>query len=147
MASQTLFLDSDNEVNGKQEEEVFLIGKVLSAPRKGVSEEFKITWDRFSLPSLMTKYKLRSYVDRSDHDKVSLLRTARSYFDDKYPEGNLPAVLHSLTNKNISKKKKSKRNTNQVSIVSSAKKARKSSDKPQATALLKAMLLLKDGLG
>ena len=129
MASQTLFLDSDNEVDGEQEEEVFLIGKVLSAPRKGASEEFKVTWDQSSLPFSMTKYKLRSYVDRSDHDKVSFLQTARSYFDDKYSEGNLTAVLHSLTNKNISKYKKSKRNTNQVSRVSSAKKAQKSSDK------------------
>jgi hypothetical protein len=73
LACQTLFLHSDNKVNGEQEEVVFLLRKFLSAPRKGVSEKFKIAWDLSSFPSSMTKYKLRSSVDRSDHEKVSLL--------------------------------------------------------------------------
>ena len=132
LASRTLFLHSDDEFDEEQEEELFLVGKVLSAPRKGVCDVFQIAWDRSSLPSSMTNYKLRSSVDRSDHEKVTLLRSARFYFDEKYPEGNLPPAIHSLTIKNSSKKKKSKRNTNEVSMVSSAKKARKR-DNPPAT--------------
>ena len=104
LASKILFLDSDNKIDC-EEEEVYLIGKKLFAPRTGISEEYNIVWGRSSIPSSMSKCKLRSYVDKSDHDKVSLIRTACFYFDDKYHDGNIPALLHSLTNKNISKNK------------------------------------------
>jgi hypothetical protein len=46
LATKSLFLSSDNESNAENEDDVYLIGKILSAPRKGCSDTFKIEWDQ-----------------------------------------------------------------------------------------------------
>jgi hypothetical protein len=89
LASRELFLDSDEDIPSC-EDETYLVGKVLSAPRKEVTDEFTLYWDRAALPSSLANVKLRLTVHKDDTEQVGRLRIAQNQFDADYPDGTLP---------------------------------------------------------
>ncbi|KAL3780338.1 hypothetical protein HJC23_008268 [Cyclotella cryptica] len=72
LASQELFLDSDEDI-ALCKDETYLVGKVLSAPRKGVTDEFTLHWDRAALSSSLANIKLRRTVHKDDTEQVGRL--------------------------------------------------------------------------
>ena len=92
-APKELFLDSNEAADSHEEDDVYLVGKIMSVPCKGVTDVFKILWDKSSLPLSMANVKLRHTVDKSDTNLVAILKIARCKFDAEYPDGRLPSSL------------------------------------------------------
>jgi len=122
LATRELFLDSDKDITGC-EDATYLVGKVLSAPRKGVTDEFSLYWDISALPPSLANIKLREAVHKDDMEKVGRLRIARHQFDADYPDGTLPTSLMSVQTR---KKAKNKQSTAQSNVQLSNKKAKAS---------------------
>jgi len=57
-APKELFLDSNEAADSHEEDDDYLVGKIMSVPRKGVTDEFTIPWDKSSLPPSMANMKL-----------------------------------------------------------------------------------------
>jgi hypothetical protein len=111
LATRELFLNSDEDIS-VCEDPTYLVGKVLSAPRKGVTDEFSLYWDRSALPPSFANVKLRETVHKDDVKKVGQLRIARHQFDADYPDGSLPPALMTVEMRKIPKNKQSTSRSN-----------------------------------
>ena len=62
-------------------QDVYLNGKIIAVPRKGVSSEYKIVWDTTTLTEPPNKGELRVSINRDDVHFVRELKNARILYD------------------------------------------------------------------
>jgi hypothetical protein len=71
----------------------YLNGKIISVPRKGITD-YKIIWDTsFLLHLVIDESKLRCSISREHKDAVSCLKRAHVLFDEVYPGGPTTGLL------------------------------------------------------
>jgi len=79
-ANKSFFLINGNSAN-KIPNDVYLNGKIVAVPRKGVSSEYKIVWDTTTLTEPPNKEDLRVAINRDDARFVRELKNAQMLYD------------------------------------------------------------------
>ena len=93
-ATKSFFLlSSKGSLYDEIDNQVYLNGKVIAVPRKGITV-YEILWDTSSLPHLvLDESQLRRTISREDKEMVSRLKRARVLFDEVYPDGPTMGIL------------------------------------------------------
>jgi hypothetical protein len=121
-ASKAFFLTNlHDELSSRIPDDVFLDGIIISTPRKGKSDAYRIKWNASTLAVAVNESKLRTVISKDDHVFVSQLKVARVTFDEYYPKG-LPTSVSSLIHR---KKKESNKVSKMRHEASNAKKKTK----------------------
>ena len=86
-------IDHVGNLFNEMDSNLYLNGKVLSAPRKGTAV-YKLFWDTSSIPDLVIdETKLRCTVAKEDKEMVTRLKMACILFDQIYPNRPPPGAL------------------------------------------------------
>lgn len=79
-ANKSFFLLNGDAAN-MIPQDVYLNGKIIAVPRKGVSSEYKIVWDTTTIAEPPNKEDLRVAINRDDIRFVRELKNARMLYD------------------------------------------------------------------